>query len=391
VSKIKSTQTVVKADKNAVRESAALSQSWIFRPTHPQWSDLKAIKAHFSTKYLGNPLSSDAPGRSIKFAATSVVSPPALPDENVVGVGIGEKITHQGPLGYSAIIFYVKVKYPTKQLSKKTHLPQSIDGYPTDIVEVGVLRPFTKKKSTTATARTMVTAQLQTDVNPRNRIRPAPPGSSVGFRDPQNQFTMAGTFGALVRDSSGTTYILSNNHVLADESTLPSGSPIYQPGLLDRGRVAYDQIAALAKFVPLDKNGPNKVDAAIARVLRPDLVTDKILQIGKPLGKGDADFDMNVHKFGRTTGYTVGRITGIDTDVTIQYDAGPILFQSQITIASVAGTKTTSPFSKAGDSGSLIVERKTGLAVGLLFAGSDQRTIANHISDVFAALDIDLA
>jgi hypothetical protein len=386
MSKIKTrrTQDDAKAAGIVVGEAAASSTSRLFLPQHPQWSDLKAIKARFSKKYLGTG-SGSASDQAFKFAASSVVSPPALPDENVVGVGIGEKITHQGLLGFSCITFYVKVKYPKKHLTTKTLLPDMIDGYPTDIVEVGVLRPFATKKRTTATT------QLQTTENPRDRIRPAPPGSSVGFRDPQDLFKMAGTFGALVRDSAGATYILSNNHVLADESTLAPGSPIYQPGLLDGGRIAQDQVAALTKFVPLNKNGPNKVDAAIARVLRPGLVTNEIIQIGKPLGKGNADFDMNVHKFGRTTAYTVGRITGIDTDVTIQYDAGPILFESQITIASVAGTKATSPFSKAGDSGSLIVERSTGLAVGLLFAGSDQRTIANHISDVFGALDIDLA
>jgi hypothetical protein len=119
-------------------------------------------------------------------------------------------------------------------------------------------------------------------------------------------------------------------------------------------------------------------------------VTNKILQIGAPTGTTDAVFDMNVHKFGRTTSYTAGRITSIDTDVTIQYDAGPMFFPGQITIASVAGATSTAPFSKAGDSGSLIVERATGRAVGLLFAGSAQRTIANHIGAVLTALGVQL-
>ena len=39
--------------------------------------------------------------------------------------------------------------------------------------------------------------------NPKTKIRPAQPGCSVGFRDPGNQFIMAGTFGALAKNSAG--------------------------------------------------------------------------------------------------------------------------------------------------------------------------------------------
>jgi hypothetical protein len=38
----------------------------------------------------------------------------------------------------------------------------------------------------------------------------------------------------------------------------------------------------------------------------------------------------------------------------------------------------------------LIVDRKTGRATGLLFAGSASHTIANHIEDVLAALQVSL-
>jgi hypothetical protein len=49
------------------------------------------------------------------------------------------------------------------------------------------------------------------------------------------------------------------------------------------------------------------------------------------------------------------------------------------------------PFSDAGDSGALILERATGKAVGLLFAGSASHSAANHIDDVLAALHVQLA
>ena len=179
---------------------------------------------------------------------------------------------------------------------------------------------------------------------------------------------MAGTFGALVKDSADQ-YILSNNHVLADESRLPAGAPIFQPGLLDGGSVNTDQIAALSKFIPLLSSG-NKVDCAVAKVTSKKLVTKEVLHIGAPTGTADAVIDMSVHKFGRTTSYTVGHIKSINTDVTVGYDTGNFVFQEQIIIV---GTNRH-PFSKAGDSGSLILERSTNKAVGLLFAGSNSHT-----------------
>ncbi len=222
--------------------------------------------------------------------------------------------------------------------------------------------------------------------NPRVKIRPAQPGCSVGFRDPNNQFVMAGTFGALVTDKT-SPYILSNNHVLADENRLPVGSPIFQPGLLDGGDPTTDQIAELTRAVLLQATVTNKVDCAIAKALKASLVSKEILYIGAPQGTVDAHLDMVVHKFGRTTSYRVGRVTSIDTDVTVQYETGNFTFGEQIIVVGLDGH----PFSDAGDSGSLILERASNRATGLLFAGSRSHTIANHIGDVLQALNVTLS
>ena len=87
---------------------------------------------------------------------------------------------------------------------------------------------------------------------------------------------MAGTFGAVV-EAGGTRHILSNNHVLANENRLPIGTPIFQPGLLDGGDVATDQIAELARFIAIDPDGPNVVDCAIAEVLNAETVCPTFL------------------------------------------------------------------------------------------------------------------
>src|SRR5262249_50405510 len=155
----------------------------------------------------------------------------------------------------------------------------------------------------------------------------------------------------------------------------------------DNGNSPADQIAALTKFVTLTAQQPNSVDCAIAKASNASVVSNQILFIGSPQGVAPAAIDMAVHKFGRTTGYTVGQVTSIDTAVTVQYDLGKLTFTGQIIIVGNNGQA----FSNAGDSGSLIIERTGNKAVGLLFAGSTSHTIANHIEEVLKALAVTLA
>jgi hypothetical protein len=95
---------------------------------------------------------------------------------------------------------------------------------------------------------------------------------------------------------------------------------------------------------------------------------------------------MAVHKFGRTTAYRAGTIRMVSTDVTVSYETGSFVFEDQIVIVGANGAA----FSDAGDSGSLILERESQMAVGLLFAGSPSHTLANHIDDVLQALGVTL-
>ncbi len=171
---------------------------------------------------------------------------------------------------------------------------------------------------------------------------------------------------------------------------LPPGSPIYQPGLLDGGNVATDQIAQLTRWVDLDASNPNNaVDGAIAQVLDKSKVTDAILFIGPPQGTAVAAVDMIVQKFGRTTSYRAGRVSSVLYDVRLTYNVGDVIFPDQIAIRGL----NAQPFSAAGDSGSAILERSSNKIVGLLFAGATNNsvTFANHISDVLSALKITLA
>jgi len=343
-------------------------------------SDVREAKNALAQRFIHAPRAEAAIRTPAAFAATArAVTAPISPApiHNVVGVGVGEKISDGKQTGALAVKLLVRLKYPQSELDSKHLLPRDIDGIPTDVEEVGTFRKFP------AVAARRKPAGIP---NPRTKIRPAQPGSSIGFQDPNNQFTMAGTFGAVVKDKNGI-YVLSNNHVLADENRLPPGASIFQPGLLDGGSIATDQIAALTRFVTLQAQQPNAVDCALAKATNPNLLSSVVLYIGAVQGTADAAIDMGVHKFGRTTSYTVGRVTSTDTDVTVGYDIGNLSFTGQIIIVGTGG-KT---FSNAGDSGSLILQRGTNKAVGLLFAGSASHTIANHIGDVLKALNVTLA
>ena len=353
------------------------------RSATANWNDLRAAKNEMAAKLIHRPSTEVAQReQAYRFAvlrgALRAINP--IPSENTLGIGIGEKISDGKQTGILAIKLLVRMKFPKSELRSNHVLPREIDGIPTDVEEVGIFRRFASDDPVRAWA------QSGAMPNPRTKIRPAQPGCSIGYQDPSNQIVMAGTFGAVVKDKDGL-YILSNNHVLADENRLALGAPIFQPGLLDGGNPSTDKIANLTKFETLQTLSANTVDCAIAKVTTSTIVSKDVLYIGAPQGTEDAAIDMAVHKFGRTTGYTVGRVTSIDTDVKVQYDLGNLTFSGQIIVVGNDGAS----FSNAGDSGSLILERGTNKAVALLFAGSPTHTIANHIDDVLSALKVTLA
>jgi hypothetical protein len=101
---------------------------------------------------------------------------------------------------------------------------------------------------------------------------------------------------------------------------------------------------------------------------------------GNPGTLGDENLaqllGIQVQKYGRTTGRTVGTVDGINATVDVCYDSSCTLvarFGNQLNIS--PGT-----FSAGGDSGSLVISNDSAKnPIGLLFAGSSTNTIANRI------------
>jgi len=219
--------------------------------------------------------------------------------------------------------------------------------------------------------------------------RPIELGTSGGnINDHSTAFCCSGTLGSLVT-KGGVQYILSNNHVLARSNAAALGEAISQPGLIDAGcKVpASDTVANLSQFIQL---GTKNVDAAIAAVITGDVTsTGEILSVGVPASTiASATVGRGVAKAGRTTGFTCASIGSVNTNVSVQYQAGcnsgkkfTISYTNQVVINS-------SSFSAGGDSGSLIVTSDTAQPVALLFAGSSSTTIGNPITDVVNALGV---
>jgi hypothetical protein len=355
--------TLVTASRHSTRD---------YREAKRDWSQRLLMPAATAIAVAAAPMARRAGAHAAAARITS-----GRRNSNIVGVGIAEKTVSGKPTGVLAVKFFVKTKFPKSAVPARLMLPKSIDGLPVDVEESGVFRAFRRK-----TGRTTADVAMP---NPRERRRPATPGCSIGFRIAGDQFVMGGTFGALVK-TTRATYILSNNHVLADENRLTPEAPIYQPALLDQGDIDTDQIAELTRFIRLRANRYNRVDAAIAKPSRKTLAGKDVLHIGPPTGTAAAEIDMMVHKFGRTTSYTAGRVASIETDVTVEYETADFTFENQIIVVGTGGQ-----FSDSGDSGSIILQRGTNKAVGLLFGGSSSHTIANHIGNVLRSLRVQMA
>lgn len=226
-----------------------------------------------------------------------------------------------------------------------------------------------------------VTGMFVAGSNPTARERPAPVGFSVGHPD-----ITAGTIGARVQDDNGNVFILSNNHVLANVNDADIGDSALQPGPSDGGEDPEDKIGELADYEPIDFDETNEMDAAIAISSSNDLdfATPTDDAYGAPgTNPTEASIGLDVQKYGRTTGHTQGEVSELNVTVDVCMEpAGPFNCKSSARFENQIGI-TPGDFSDGGDSGSLIVTDDNDKdPVGLLFAGSDTRTLANPIDVV---------
>src|SRR5581483_2481581 len=89
---------------------------------------------------------------------------------SIVGVALGHKVTAGVDTGDRAIVVLVERKLPLAELRPQDVVPQAIQGIPTDVQEVGVLRAGPEPLAASSVTLT-------------KRYRPAFGGISVGHKD----------------------------------------------------------------------------------------------------------------------------------------------------------------------------------------------------------------
>lgn len=285
--------------------------------------------------------------------------------KNIVAVGISEKITKRKRTGKLALTFYVERKISLKKLRADQAVPPTVaaalsgpEAIPTDVVVLGKIRP---------------------EVNAIKN--PLQPGNSIGHVD-----NPGGTLGAVVI-KGGAFHILSNSHVLALGGTAKKGDAIIYPGDVDGGSIGNNLVAKLSGFKKFVSGTDyvNRVDCAIAKPTAArlaDLVSE-IKGLSFPKGTIKPVRGMKVVKVGRTTGKTTGEVRDVHFRFTLDYEGevGKVGFIDQV---------LCTRYTKEGDSGSLVIDKATGRAVGLHFAGANGGSVFNPIDDVLKALGVKL-
>lgn len=273
-------------------------------------------------------------------------------------VGVGSGVDAEGKAN---LVIYAT----NSKMAEKANLPSHANGVP---------------------LRVEITGLIVAGSDPQTRARPAPVGFSMGHPN-----ITAGTYGVRVKDGSGNVYALSNNHVLADANEASIGDNILQPGPADGGTNPDDKIGELADYEPIDFSGTNVMDAAVAisSTANLDFSTPSDAYGVPGTEPTSAAVGLNVQKYGRTTQLTKGEVSETNVTVDVCYEtAGPFRCKQSARFEDQIGV-TPGSFSDGGDSGLLIVTDDSNKnPVGLLFAGSDTRTLANPISPVLTRFSV---
>jgi hypothetical protein len=271
-------------------------------------------------------------------------------------VGVGIKYHPDGGRG-TLVIMVDKLRHSNKHMHNKM-----LGVLKVEVVETGIIRPLA--------GNTL-------------KYRPVPGGASIGRADGGT-----GTVSCLVIDIQGRRRIMSNRHVLAKSNLVYGGMSYYgdygddiiQPGDVDNGSVITDKLGTLSftNNIWLGYTQYNYIDAALCAPTDDNQITDSHLDMERVTtyrALTNADIGKPVCISGRTSGYQETTISYFSGSIGVVTGEGTAYYDDQI---------VTPGISSAGDSGCLLVDKYTGEAVGLLFAGSESVSVYNRISLVFS-------
>jgi len=180
----------------------------------------------------------------------------------------------------------------------------------------------------------------------RNRVNTLVGGLSIG-----NETGTAGTLSSIVWDrTDGTPCMLGNWHVMAGDFSAGIGQPCYQPALFDGG-TAEDAAGHLKRWV-LGGEG----DAALAELSGDrNFASSEVIGMWHPVsGTTPPSLNLEIRKWGRSSGYSKGFIDGIQMAVNLDYGGMVRHFTDQFHIAPLYDGDSVS---QLGDSGALVLAR----------------------------------
>jgi len=277
-----------------------------------------------------------------------------LGKENVVSVGLGKKEVGGVPTDIDCITVGVTEK--KTPANSNDMIPETIEGYPTDVIEVGEI-----------TAPPNADFETMDKKSRKDRWRPVPQGVSCGHVQ-----ISAGTESFLLKDKDGNIYSASNNHVKADVNKGEKGDSIIQPGSADGGSPPQDTTGTLAGYVKVEDGVT--VDLAWEKPTKAEF-ENKLLGIGQPKGDVyDPQVGDKIVKSGRTSGVTHGKVKKTHATVKVRYGKNKVVKLKR----QVISTKMLSP----GDSGSACLEENSHRPALLGFAGSNKVSVFNYASNV---------
>lgn len=319
----------------------------------------------------------------------------------LTGVGVGLRVVNGEITDEPCVKLFVPTKLPKEALPVHARIPRRLsvggaigggyrllsEGGPqdaaTDVEEMPPMSSPPWRNPDTEYLQHLMLADKQ-------RHRPVASGQSVS-----HALGTLGTVTAIVTDlyDDNRHAILSCNHVLGQLNHGRTGDAVVQPARMDGGSIAQDLCATLTRYVPIrfSQTVPNYCDAAIARVwLPPEKLLSLVPWVGAVKGTRAGNSvrpGEKVYKVGRTSGMTMGTVLATHASVWVDYP--PILngvtglyalFKDQVITTGLAGF---------GDSGSLVVDEQKQ-AIGMLFGGTQTRTLVNDIEIVQKQIGIKL-
>jgi len=272
---------------------------------------------------------------------------------HVVALGVGYRERGGRIVQRGCVRVHVFEKLPLDKVPRNLRLPQSIDGVPIDVVE------------------SRFTAHA---VDPMSRCDPLCGGVMVTGARP---FAATGKVGSagLVVSTAGSRLLLSCWHVLygptgSDDDTVVQPRPSANLNNIGRTRVGIIT---------------DRVDCAVAEVDDTRTITNTILEIPTAvLTRTTPRPGLLVRKSG-VNGLGLGLIVAIDSDPPVFVGGATRTFIDQIEIVPRPGADSQFKTSEM-DSGALWISDDDGGVVGLHFAGSPGRALANPITAVIDAL-----